>query len=113
MRGIAGSIPALAPKRKLYKKRDNIMQNNEIPTATLDLIAELEAVKAERDALANKLEIERMRLAACGVVAMSDTPDSLEKALDMHDDYKSASCEDVARRVRECIQLRSRIESAE
>lgn len=77
------------------------------------LLRKLEVVKAERDALNKSLEIERMRLAACGVVAMSDTPESLEKSLNMHDDYKSASCEDVARRVRECIELRARIEAAE
>lgn len=75
--------------------------------------AELVALKTERDALNKSLEIERIRLAACGVVAMSDTPESLEKSLDMHDDYKSASCSDVERRVRECIELRARIEAAE
>lgn len=78
-----------------------------------ELKAELEAVKDERDALNESLEIERMRLAACGIVAMSDTPESLEKSLDMKDDYKSASCSDVERRVRECIELRARIDAAE
>lgn len=36
--------------------------------------------------LFDELERERMRLAACGVVAMSDTPDSAKKARDMHPD---------------------------
>jgi hypothetical protein len=53
------------------------------------------------------LERERMRLVACGVVAMSDTPESAAKARDMHPDYRSASCDDVARRVDECIALRA------
>lgn len=54
-----------------------------------------------------ELERERLRLAACGAVAMSDTPESAAKNRDMHEDYKSASCDDVARRVDECIRLRA------
>jgi hypothetical protein len=57
-------------------------------------------------AVATELERERMRLVACGVVAMADTPDSAAKARDMHPDYRSASCDDVARRVDECMALR-------
>ena len=49
--------------------------------------------------LREELERERMRLAACGVVALANTPDSAEKARTMHDDYRSASCDDVARAV--------------
>ena len=54
-----------------------------------------------------ELERERMRLAACGVVAMADTPESAQKARDMKEEYRSASCEDVARRVDECMALRA------
>lgn len=60
----------------------------------------------QRDELQAELERERMRLAACGVVAMADTPDGAAKARDMHPDYRSASFDDVVRRVVECIQLR-------
>ena len=60
-------------------------------------------------ALRAELERERMRLAACGVVALADTPDSAATARDMHPDYRSASCDDVARRVDECIALRSEV----
>ncbi len=56
--------------------------------------------------LKNQLETERMRLVACGVIAMSNTNDSLSKVLDMHDDYKSASLNDVERAVRAEIRLR-------
>ena len=49
--------------------------------------------------LREELERERMRLAACGVVALANTPDSAEKSRTMHDDYRSASCDDVARAV--------------
>ena len=57
-------------------------------------------------AIAAELERERMRLAACGVVALSDTPDSAAKARDMLPEYCSASCDDVARQVDECMQMR-------
>lgn len=56
-----------------------------------------------------ELERERMRLAACGVVALANTPESAAKARDMHDDYKSASCDDVARMVDEQMNLRAEL----
>jgi len=83
-------------------------EDYEMPPADPDFLAQanralgeqLEAVKAE-------LEIERGRLAACGVVAMCDTPESAKKARDMREEYRSASCDDVARRVDECMALRT------
>ena len=54
-----------------------------------------------------ELERERIRLAACGVVAMADTPDSAAKARQMLPEYESASCDDVKRRVDECMALRA------
>lgn len=83
-------------------------EDYEMPPADPALLAaanralgeQLEAVKAE-------LEIERGRLAACGVVAMCDTPESAKKARDMREEYRSASCDDVARRVDECMALRT------
>lgn len=63
-------------------------------------------VAAERDGLRDELERERMRLVACGVVAMADTPESAARARDMHPDYRSASCDDVARMVDKLIELR-------
>lgn len=59
------------------------------------------------------LEHERMRLFACGVVAMADTPDSAREARAMHPDCESASCDDVKRRVDECIALRARVAELE
>lgn len=59
-----------------------------------------------------ELERERMRLVACGVVAMADTPDNAKEARKMHPDYESAACSDVARRVDECIELRSKLSVA-
>jgi len=73
--------------------------------ATLTSIAR--AIEAEATApllariaeLEKELETERMRLAACGVVALANTRESAEKARQMHSDYMSASCLDVMRAV--------------
>jgi len=70
------------------------------PSAVLSLIDRLKKAEAE-------LERERMRLTACGVVALADTPESAAKAREMRDEYRSASCDDVARRVDECMTLRA------
>ena len=59
------------------------------------------------------LERVSMQLVACGVVAMADTPDSAKKARAMHPDYESVSCDDVKRRVDECIELRARVAELE
>ena len=64
---------------------------------------------AEVEALRAELERERMRLAACGVVALSDTPASAQRNRDMLPEYRSASCDDVARRVDECMALRATV----
>jgi hypothetical protein len=91
------------------------------------LMAKLEAAEKERDwnaerledaveeltALRAELETERMRLAACGVVALSNTPDSAKQARDMLPEYWSASCGDVARMVDENISLRAKVEAME
>lgn len=55
-----------------------------------ELIAEIEHLQAEAERL-------RMQLAACGVVAMSNTPETAAKNREMHPDYMSASCQDVMR----------------
>ena len=71
------------------------------------------AASREIERLRAELDTERMRLAACGVVAMADTPESAAEARNMHPDYRSASCDDVARRVDECIRLRAQVETLE
>lgn len=60
--------------------------------------------------LTAELEIERMRLAGCGVAALSDTPESMaSQRLAPDSPYWSASYGDVLRRTQECIDLRTRI----
>ena len=66
----------------------------------------LDKANARNAELENELERERMRLAACGVVAMANTPATAAKARQMHPDYWSASCGDVARAVDEEMKLR-------
>lgn len=63
--------------------------------------------------LRQKLETERMRLAACGVVALANTQDSAAKARDMHPEYRSASCDDVARSVDREMELRQKLAEAQ
>jgi hypothetical protein len=63
-------------------------------------------LERELTAAREELETERIRLAACGVVAMADTKESRTKAREMLPEYRSASLSDVERRVDECIELR-------
>ena len=65
---------------------------------------------AEIEQLNAELERERMRLAACSVVALANTEESATKARLMHDDYRSASCDDVARMVDVQMKLRTQVE---
>lgn len=70
------------------------------------IIAQRDTTIAEQ---ADEIERLRMQLAACGVVALSNTPESAKNARIMHPDYMSASCEDVARAVDREMELRAEI----
>lgn len=61
-----------------------------VPGLVLAMFDEIERLEADAERL-------RMQLAACGVVAMANTPESAAKSRDMHPDYMSASCQDVMR----------------
>lgn len=75
------------------------------------LTADRDALKDERDALKAECERERLRLAACGVAACSDTPESAKaQRIDSNNPYHSASYADVCRRTDECIRLRAEVE---
>ena len=71
------------------------------PEGVEDRIAKLEA----------DLERERLRLAACGVVAMADTPESAAKARDMSPEYHSASLADVIHQIDALMELRAALKS--
>jgi hypothetical protein len=63
----------------------------------------------EVERLQAEIETLRMQLVACGVVAMSNTPESAAKARDMRPDYMSASCQDVMRAVDSEMALREEL----
>jgi hypothetical protein len=65
-----------------------------------------EQLERELNAANAELERERMRLAACGVVADANTPESAKKWRNMRDEYRSASCDGVARAVDREMRLR-------
>lgn len=68
---------------------------------------EIERLTAERDEARAELERERIRLVACGVVAMSNTPESAARTREMHADYRSESCDAVASAVDREMALRA------
>ena len=59
------------------------------------------------------LERERLRLAACGVVALADTPESAAKARDMSPEYHSSSLNDVIRQIDALMELRAYLSQPE
>ena len=67
-----------------------------------ELATECERLRAE-------LETERMRLVACSVIALANTPESAASARDMHPDYQSPYCDDVARAIDREIALRAEL----
>lgn len=86
------------PPEKLAEMNDSLItDNNYLRNRVKELNAEL--------------ELERMRLAACGVVAMANTPESAAKAREMRPEYRSASCDDVAAAVDREMALRVNVES--
>lgn len=60
-----------------------------------------------------ELETERMRVIACGVVALANTPESAAKARDMLPEYRSAPCDNVVQAVDREMALRGRVEQLE
>ena len=70
-------------------------------------VREIEKHKAEVERLRWALEVEGLRLAACDVVAMADTPESADRARQMQSGLRSAALSSVERRVDEVIALRA------
>lgn len=79
-----------------------------------EMKADLEGIiTAENTRLSEELELERMRHAACGVIAMSNTHESLKKFSEMHPDYLSASVQACIDGVEREIRLREALERYE
>ena len=74
---------------------------------------EVEKVVTLKHKLEGELEAERIRHAACGVIALSNTLDSAKQARQMKDEYWSASCADVANAVDREMALRDKLAECE
>lgn len=70
---------------------------------------ELATLREKAAQLEHELETERMRLAACGVIALSNTADSAINSRDMLPEYWSASAQDCASAVDREMDYRSRL----
>jgi DUF917 family protein len=78
--------------------------------AIVTLLADNDSLRTTIDQLRIELLREQMRLAACGVVAMANTPDTAAKARNILPEYHSDSCDEVARVVDENMKLRAAID---
>ena len=76
-----------------------------------EIVGTGELVVYAQDYAALEAECERLRmqLAACGVVALANTPESAAQTRQMHPDYMSASCSDVADAVDREMTLRQQL----
>ena len=61
--------------------------------------------------LENELERERLRLAACGVVAMADTPESAARARHINEEFWSASLGDIIRQIDALMSTRNQLKA--
>lgn len=84
-------------------------EDGEWQPAMLAIGRENLALRRDLAAAQTELERERMRLAACGVVAMANTGESAAHARQMHPDYMSASCQDVMNAVDREMALREEV----
>jgi len=109
------------------KSRDNALFVAAARTAVPALLDALDAAEAQIvdlnsrgasqyaavEAAEAALEIVRMQLAACGVIAMANTAESAKDARDMHQNYDCASVRDVASAVDREMAAREKLEAAE
>ncbi len=87
-------------------RNDEVMKYCFGDDAEFVAVKHYERLQRELAEAREQLEVERLRLAACGVVATADTKETCGRAREMRSEYRSGSLVDVERRVDECIQLR-------
>lgn len=92
---------------KLAEMNDSLIIDNHY------LRGRVKFLTSELGVLARELGVERMRLAACGVVALANTPESAAKAREMLPEYHSGSCDTVASAVDREMALRGRLAELE
>lgn len=105
-----GSTYRVSPPCELDEAADEIERLREL-AATID--GWLIVTNRELGELKQQLETERMRLAACGVVALANTPGSAIEAREMQPEYWSESCAEVARAVDREMEHRDRVKALE
>jgi len=96
--------------------QENIAIKAELQELKVDLSQVRDSMSIYRDenkGLREQAEIDRMKLCACGVIAMANTRESAKRMRTMHKDYKSAACDDVALAVDREMELREQLESIE
>lgn len=101
----------LLAKSKQVPSTAGQMKYEEISRKQANAAARITQDAQEIAALKGELEDERIRLAACGVVAMANTPESAAKMRQMKDKYRSASLSDVERAVDAEMALRAELAS--
>lgn len=96
--------------RRLWEILESAAVRSPVDQTIADALSEL---VAERNQLKDELERERMRLAACGVAAMSNTRETAKLNRQVHDEYRSASLDDVCAAVDREMALRERVADLE
>ena len=93
--------------------QENIAIKAELQELKVDLSQVRDSMSIYRDenkGLREQAEIDRMKLCACGVIAMANTRESAKRMRTMHKDYKSAACDDVALAVDREMELREQLD---
>lgn len=91
----------------------SVCEAKSLPSIAESIYRSFKEATAERDALRTQLEFERMRLAACGVAAQSNTEQSIAQyRLKDDNPYRSGSYDDVCAAVDREMLLRTQLGQA-
>lgn len=77
----------------------------------ISLCAEIYELLEERDRLIEEVEVERMKVVACGVAATQNTEFTRQQRIPRDNPYYSASYADVCNAVDREMELRSKVET--
>ena len=94
--------------RAIANDRDAMVDHRD--RALTAMYQRVDVITQERDEARAELETERLRLAACGVVAMANTPESAARVRDILPVHFSASLHSVMGVVDREMELRAEIE---
>lgn len=94
--------------RAIANDRDAMVDHRD--RALTAMYQRVDVITQERDEARADLETERLRLAACGVVAMANTPESAARVRDILPVHFSASLHSVMGAVDREMELRAEVE---